>query len=103
MCRSIKQLRRPAEPPTETEISAAALQYIRKVSGYRAPSRANQAAFDQAVAEVAQATARLLAELSSRQTLPDSLSRMERAGVTMVPEAKRSGREISNPPQASVT
>ena len=37
MCRSIKQLRRPAEPPTETEISAAALQYIRKVSGYRAP------------------------------------------------------------------
>ena len=103
MCRSIKQLRRPAEPPTETEISAAALQYIRKVSGYRAPSRANQAAFDQAVAEVAQATARLLAELSSRQTLPDSLSRRERAGVTMVLEAKRSGREISNPPQASVT
>jgi hypothetical protein len=70
MCRSIKQLRRPAEPPTETEISAAALQYIRKVSGYRAPSRANQAAFDQAVAEVAQATARLLAEISNRQVQP---------------------------------
>ncbi len=67
MCRSIKQLRRPAEPPTEVEISGAALQYVRKVSGYRAPSRANQAAFDQAVADVAHATARLLAELSTRQ------------------------------------
>ena len=67
MCRSIKQLRRPAEPPTQAEISGAALQYVRKVSGYRAPSRANQAAFDQAVAEVAQATARLLAELAARQ------------------------------------
>ncbi len=63
MCRSIKQLRRPAEPPTETEISAAALQYIRKVSGYRVPSRANQAAFEQAVAEVARATQMLLAAL----------------------------------------
>jgi hypothetical protein len=69
MCRSIKQLRRPAalaatEPPaTEAEISAAALQFIRKVSGYRVPSRANQPAFDQAVAEVARATAALLASL----------------------------------------
>jgi len=64
MCRSIKQLRRPAasaaEPVTQAEISAAALQYIRKVSGFRAPSRANTLAFDQAVAEVARATAALL-------------------------------------------
>jgi len=73
MCRSIKQLRPPylpfgaAEPsldlPTEAEITAAALQYVRKVSGYRAPSRANQAAFDTAVAEVARATRDLLAAL----------------------------------------
>jgi len=74
MCRSIKQLRRPAasaaEPVTQAEISAAALQYIRKVSGFRAPSRANQAAFDQAVAEVAQTTARLLDELTVRQGQP---------------------------------
>jgi len=74
MCRSIKQLRRPAasaaEPVTQAEISAAALQYIRKVSGFRAPSRANQAAFDQAVAEVAQTTARLLDELAVRQGQP---------------------------------
>ena len=67
MCRSIKTLRRPAEAATQAEVSAAALQYVRKVSGYRAPSRANQAAFDQAVADVAAATARLLAELSARQ------------------------------------
>ena len=67
MCRSIKQLRRPvasaAEPVTQAEISAAALQYIRKVSGFRAPSRANTLAFDQAVAEVARATAALLDSL----------------------------------------
>ena len=67
MCRSIKQLRRPAasaaEPVTPGEISAAALQYIRKVSGFRAPSRANQPAFEQAVAEVARATAALLESL----------------------------------------
>ena len=67
MCRSIKQLRRPAasaaEPVTPGAISAAALQYVRKVSGFRAPSRANQPAFEQAVAEVARATAALLESL----------------------------------------
>jgi hypothetical protein len=67
MCRSIKQLRPTAAAPvepTEAEIAAAALQYIRKVSGYRAPSRANQPAFDAAVAEVARATSVLLASLN---------------------------------------
>ncbi|MCC7359857.1 MAG: DUF2277 domain-containing protein [Anaerolineales bacterium] len=62
MCRSIKQLRQPA-PATAGEIQAAALQYVRKVSGYRAPSRANQAAFERAVEEVARATQTLLAAL----------------------------------------
>ncbi len=66
MCRSIKQLRRPAEPPTEAEISAAARQYVRKVSGYRVPSRANEAAFEQAVDEVARATRALLETLVTR-------------------------------------
>ncbi len=61
MCRSIKQLRRPEQPPTDEEIKAAALQYVRKVSGYRAPSKANQQAFERAVNEVAAAT-RLLME-----------------------------------------
>jgi hypothetical protein len=63
MCRSIKTLRLPDGPATEEEIQAAALQYIRKVSGYRKPSRANQAAFEEAVARVADATRSLLDEL----------------------------------------
>ena len=65
MCRSIKPLRIPEHPATQQEIEEAALQYIRKVSGYRKPSRANQAAFEQAVAEVAQATRRMLEELGA--------------------------------------
>jgi len=63
MCRSIKQLRQPEGPPSDAEVRAAALQYVRKISGYRAPSRANQAAFDAAVATVAEATQRLLDEI----------------------------------------
>ena len=59
MCRSIKQLRGPGPPPSDDEIRAAALQYIRKISGFRAPSRANQAAFEQAVEQVAEVTRRL--------------------------------------------
>ncbi|HEU5004071.1 MAG TPA: DUF2277 domain-containing protein [Actinomycetota bacterium] len=61
MCRSIKTLR--GADPTPEEIHAAALQYVRKVSGYRAPSRANTAAFEAAVQEITQASARLLDSL----------------------------------------
>jgi hypothetical protein len=64
MCRSIKVLRRPEEPVTAEEISGAALQFVRKVSGYRKPSKSNQQAFDLAVQEVADATARLLETLN---------------------------------------
>ena len=60
MCRSIKQLRRPEGLATDEEIEAAALQFVRKVSGYRKPSRANEEAFDKAVAEIAAPTRRLL-------------------------------------------
>lgn len=60
MCRSIKQLRVPHEYPSDDEIHAAALQFVRKVSGFRKPSRANQAAFDTAVADIAASTRRLL-------------------------------------------
>lgn len=63
MCRSIKPLRMPEGHATQEEIVEAALQYIRKVSGYRKPSRANQEAFEAAVAEVAEATHRLLDRL----------------------------------------
>jgi len=63
MCRSIQTLRRPDNRTTQEEIEAAALQFVRKVSGYRKPSRLNQAAFEQAVAQVSAATSTLLAEL----------------------------------------
>ena len=62
MCRSIVTLR-GAEPATDQEVEAAALQFVRKVSGHRTPSKANQAAFDRAVREVAEATRTLLDEL----------------------------------------
>jgi hypothetical protein len=65
MCRSIKQLRQPETTPTEAEIQAAALQFVRKVSGYRKPSRSNQAAFDAAVSEIATATRQLLEKLAT--------------------------------------
>jgi len=60
MCRSIKTLRRADEPATEDEIHAAALQFVRKVSGYRAPSQRNSAAFEAAVDEIAAASRKLL-------------------------------------------
>ena len=60
MCRSIKTLRDWDEPATDEEIEAAALQFVRKVSGYRQPSRANAAPFQQAVRDIAGATRELL-------------------------------------------
>jgi hypothetical protein len=69
MCRSIKQLRQPGQTPTEEEIQAAALQYIRKISGYRRPARANQAAFDLAVQQVSSATRILLETLTAGKRL----------------------------------
>ena len=67
MCRSIKTLRNAKIPATEEEIRAAALQYVRKVSGYRKPSRVNEAVFERAVDDVAEATRRVLLELRKRQ------------------------------------
>ena len=63
MCRSIKTLRQGATPATDEEIEAAALQFVRKVSGFRKPSRANAEVFDTAVEEVAASTQRLLESL----------------------------------------
>ena len=60
MCRSIKTLRTGPVPASDDEITAAALQYVRKVSGYRKPSSANEEAFEAAVAEVASVSKRLL-------------------------------------------
>jgi hypothetical protein len=67
MCRSIKTLREPyTENVTEKDVRAAALQYVRKVSGFRRPARHNAEAFDRAVDAVAEATAALLDELELR-------------------------------------
>lgn len=63
MCRSIKTLRRKDEAATEEEVRAAALQFVRKVSGYRTPSKANEEVFAAAVDEVAAASRRLLRAL----------------------------------------
>lgn len=65
MCRSIKTLRRPETAATDEEVAAAALQFVRKVSGYRVPSRKNADAFDGAVAEIAAASRRLLESLAT--------------------------------------
>ena len=70
MCRSIKQLRNVEFPATEEEIRAAALQFVRKVSGYRKPSKVNEAAFEKAVEEVAEATQKLLATLTIKSMAP---------------------------------
>jgi hypothetical protein len=63
MCRSIVTLRRPDRPATQEEVRAAALQFVRKVSGYRVPSRANAEAFDEAVDRIAEASLQLLETL----------------------------------------
>lgn len=66
MCRSIKRLRRAGEAATEEEIRAAALQFVRKVSGFREPSRRNAPAFEGAVSEIAEASRRLLESLATK-------------------------------------
>jgi len=65
MCRNIHQLHNFDPPATSEEVRAAALQYVRKVSGAAKPSQANQDAFDAAVAEVAHATQHLLEHLTT--------------------------------------
>ena len=64
MCRSIKTLRDADPPATTDEVKAAALQYVRKISGYRKPSMANTEVFEAAVAAIAHETARLLEHLT---------------------------------------
>jgi hypothetical protein len=66
MCRSIKVLREGAEPAPDEEIEAAARQFVRKISGFSKPAPDNQAVFDQAVAEIADASQRLLDGLEIR-------------------------------------
>lgn len=66
MCRSIKRLREGDVPATDQEIREAALQFVRKVSGFRAPSKRHEEAFQTAVDEVSAASARLLESVTAR-------------------------------------
>ena len=79
MCRSIKVLRRAGETVTAEELDAAALQFVRKISGCRKPSKVNQAAFDRGVLEVAAASRRLLDSMSERPSKASTGALMDAA------------------------
>ena len=79
MCRNIKTLHNFAPPATEDEIHASALQYVRKLSGATKPSKANEAAFERAVEEVAATTRTLLAALVTTAAPRDRELEAERA------------------------
>jgi len=81
MCRNIRVLHHFQPPTTEAEIQAAALQYVRKVSGSSAPPRTAEDAFTRAVEEVAAATARLLAQLPARGEARTREGERERAKI----------------------
>ncbi len=89
MCRNIRQLHNFEPPATTDEVRAAALQYVRKVSGSTRPSQANSEAFDRAVEEVAQATARLLDHLVTTAPPKD---REAEAAKARARSAERYGR-----------
>ena len=78
MCRNIRTLYNFEPPTTEDEVRAAALQYVRKISGFTKPSRANEAAFERAVDAVAEASSRLLAELVTQAPPKDREVEAER-------------------------
>ena len=89
MCRSIQALYNFDPPATEDEVRAAALQYVRKVSGFTKPSRANAEAFERAVDEVAAATERLLRDLVT------SASPKDRAAEAAKARARRAERQVA--------
>ncbi len=66
MCRNIVRLRRPERPPTEAELMDAARQFVRKITGYQTPSRANQEAFEEAILGIAATSRRLFEQLVVR-------------------------------------
>jgi hypothetical protein len=84
MCRNIRPLNNFEPPATHEEVEAAAHQYVRKVSGTTKPSRANQAAFDRAVQEVARATSTLLDALTTTAPPKDRETEAERARARSV-------------------
>jgi len=93
MCRNITTLRGLEPPATDAEIEAAAVQYVRKVTGVRAPTAATQEAFDAAVRAVAEATATVLAALPERRTPPPTVPPLRRAEVQARIAARTAARE----------
>jgi hypothetical protein len=79
MCRNIRTLFNFEPPATEEEIRASALQFVRKLSGFTHPSKANEAAFNQAVDEVSDAARRLIASLETKQPVRDREVEAEKA------------------------
>ena len=79
MCRNIQTLYNYDPPSTADDIEAAALQFVRKVSGFRKPSAVNQAAFDRAVANIASATAALLSDLQTAAPPRDRAAEIAKA------------------------
>jgi hypothetical protein len=89
MCRNIRTLFNFEPPATDEEVQAASLQFVRKLSGFNAPSRANEAAFNRAVAEVTEVARRLVDDLV---TNAPPRSREEVAALARARSAKRFGR-----------
>ena len=89
MCRNIRTLFNFEPPVTEAEIHAASLQFVRKISGFNAPSKANEAAFFAAVDEVARISGRLL---SSLQSMAAPKNRQEQVAKARARAAQRFGR-----------
>lgn len=96
MCRNIRPLYNFEPPATEEEIRASALQFVRKVSGFTHPSKANEAAFERAVAEVTAVTQRLMDDLVTKAPPKDREVEAEKAKRRAAPryEAQDLGREI---------
>ncbi len=91
MCRNIKVLHNFEPPVTEAEISAAALQFVRKITGFNTPSRVNEKAFSAAVDEVARISATLLASLESLATPKNRQQEVAKARAGAV---RRFGRQV---------
>lgn len=81
MCRNIRTLYNFAPPASDDEIRAAALQYVRKVSGFNKPSKANEAAFNAAVDEIAAVTAKLLGSLETNAQPKDRAEEAAKAKI----------------------
>ncbi|MFL6352531.1 MAG: DUF2277 domain-containing protein [Bryobacteraceae bacterium] len=86
MCRSIKVLRKPGQPATAEELSSAGLQFVRKITGFHKPSRANQEAFDRAVREITDSSDRLLKAIGDSQPHKHQTQLSDRGAMQNVTE-----------------